>query len=112
MSTIPSSRTRSAQTQNAVVNWLDRNKSKFSKWTLIAIVAGYVAFLIVTPIAALTWGAFERGIEASISSLNHPEVLTAFWNTLWISVVVVIIHTIFGTVVAEGGEDFASRAAT
>lgn len=100
MSTLPSSRTRSAQTQNAVVNWLDRNKAKYAKWTLIAIVVGYVAFLIVTPIAALAWGAFERGIEASISSLNHPEVLTAFWNTLWISVVVVIIHTIFGTIVA------------
>ncbi|MGZ9226912.1 MAG: molybdate ABC transporter permease subunit, partial [Anaerolineales bacterium] len=93
-------RTRSAQTQNAVVNLLDRNKAKYGKWALISIVTGYVAFLIVTPLAALTWGAFERGIEASISSLNHTEVFTAFWNTLWISVVVVIIHTIFGTIVA------------
>jgi sulfate transport system permease protein len=80
--------------------WLERNKTKLGKWTLITIVIAYVAFLIVTPIAALAWGAFERGIAASISSLDHPEVFTAFWNTLWISLVVVTIHTIFGTIVA------------
>jgi sulfate/thiosulfate transport system permease protein len=67
---------------------------------LITLVVVYVAFLILTPITALAFGAFERGIGASLSSLNDPEVFTAFWNTLWISVVVVIIHTIFGTVVA------------
>jgi sulfate transport system permease protein len=100
MSVTTSSRVRSTQVQSSLGAWLDRNKSKLGKWTLIAIVVAYVAFLIVTPIAALAYGAFERGIEASLASLNHPEVFTAFWNTLWISVVVVIIHTIFGTIVA------------
>jgi sulfate transport system permease protein len=64
------------------------------------MVVGYVGFLIVTPIAALAVGAFEKGIGASLASLNHPEVFSAFWNTLWISLVVVTIHAIFGTVVA------------
>lgn len=86
--------------QGSFATWLDCNKGKFSKWILISIVVGYVAFLIVTPIAALAWGAFEKGVEASLASLNHPEVLTAFWNTLWISLVIVIVHTIFGTMVA------------
>lgn len=94
------SRTRSVQIQNSLGLWLDRNKAKLGKWTLITIVVTYVAFLIVTPLAALAYGAFERGIAASISSLNDPDVFTAFWNTLWISVVVVIVHTIFGTIVA------------
>jgi sulfate transport system permease protein len=100
MSVTTSSRVRSTQVQSSLGAWLDRNKSKLGKWTLITIVVAYVAFLIVTPIAALAYGAFERGIEASLASLNHPEVFTAFWNTLWISVVVVVIHTIFGTIVA------------
>ena len=100
MSTTTSSRIRSMQAQSSRAIWLDRNKGKLGKWILISIVVGYVAFLIVTPIAALAYGAFERGIEASISSLNDPDVFTAFWNTLWISVVVVIVHTIFGTIVA------------
>jgi sulfate transport system permease protein len=42
----------------------------------------------------------EKGIGTSLRSLNHPEVLIAFWNTLWISLVVVIVHSIFGTMVA------------
>lgn len=100
MSVSTSSRVRSIQAQSSFNSWLDQHKGKLVKWMLILIVIAYVAFLIVTPLAALAYGAFERGFEASISSLNDPDVFTAFWNTLWISVVVVIVHTIFGTIVA------------
>jgi sulfate transport system permease protein len=79
---------------------LDKNKTKLGKWTLIGLVVAYITFLIVTPIAALAYGALAKGIGASIASLTNHDVLIAFWNTLWISLVVVIIHTVFGTVVA------------
>jgi sulfate transport system permease protein len=88
------------QVQSSLLNWLDKNKSKLGRGALIAVVVAYVAFLIVTPISALAYGAFAKGLGASINSLNDPAVFKAFWNTLWISLVVVIIHTIFGTVVA------------
>jgi sulfate transport system permease protein len=88
------------QAQSSILAWFDKNKAKLGKWTLISLVVAYVAFLIVTPITALAIGAFEKGIGASIASLNDSAVLKAFWNTLWISLVVVIIHTIFGTLVA------------
>ena len=100
MSVTSPSRTTQIQVQSSLLSWLEKNKGKLSKLTLITIVFAYVAFLIVTPVAALAFGAFKRGIGTSIESLNHPEVFTAFWNTLWISLVVVIIHSIFGTVVA------------
>lgn len=80
--------------------WLDRNKEKLIRWTLIALVVGYVGILIVTPIAGLAFGALERGMGASLDSLNDPEVFSSFWNTLWISLVVVAIHVVFGTIVA------------
>jgi len=80
--------------------WLDRNKEKLLQWALIGLVVGYVGFLIMTPITALTVGALKRGLGASLDSLNHPEVFSAFWNTLWISLVVVAIHVVFGTAVA------------
>jgi len=88
------------QIQGSLASWLDHHKAKLGKWALIAVVVAYVAFLIVTPISALVFGAFEKGIETSIDSLNSPDVFTAFWNTLWISLVVVMIHAVFGTVVA------------
>ena len=99
MSVTSSSRTTQMSIQNSST-WFEKNKGKVAKWTLILLVVGYVAFLIVTPIAALMLGAFEKGIGTSIMSLNHPEVFSAFWNTLWISLVVVIVHSIFGTLVA------------
>ena len=100
MSVSSATRTNVLRAQNSATTWLDRKKGRLAKWTLIALVVGYVGFLIVTPIAALAMGAFERGIVASLESLNHPDVFKAFWNTLWISLVVVTIHAIFGTVVA------------
>ena len=100
MSVTSRSRTTQIQTQSSLLAWFDKSKAKLGKWTLIALVVAYVAFLIVTPISALAFGAFEQGIAASIDSLNDPAVFKAFWNTLWISLVVVIIHAVFGTVVA------------
>lgn len=86
--------------RGAASTWLDRKRGDLGKWLLIAAVVGYVSFLIVTPITALAVGALEKGIGVSLSSLNDPEVFSAFWNTLWISLIVVTIHAIFGTVVA------------
>ena len=100
MSVTSTSHTAAAPIQSSRSIWLEKNKAKLGKWTLITIVVAYVAFLIITPIAALAFGALEKGVGASLQSLNHPEVLIAFWNTLWISLVVVIVHSIFGTMVA------------
>ena len=100
MSITTSSRSSPAKVQSALLNWVDRNKGKWTGWILISLVVLYVAFLILTPIVALTAGAFEKGFGAVIDSLNQPDVFLAFWNTLWVSLVVVTIHTIFGTLVA------------
>jgi sulfate/thiosulfate transport system permease protein len=100
MSVTSRPRTAHMQVQSSLLNWFDKNKSKLGRGALIAVVVAYVAFLIVTPISALAFGAFAKGLGASINSLNDPAVFKAFWNTLWISLVVVIVHTIFGTVVA------------
>lgn len=100
MSVTSSSRAAFTKIQNPLTTWLDRNKGKWAGWILIALVVGYVAFLILTPITALAFGAFEKGLGASLSSLNQPEIFSAFWNTLWISLVVVTVHSVFGTIVA------------
>ena len=100
MSITASSRSSAARVQSSLLIWVDRNKGKWTGWILISLVVLYVAFLILTPIVALTAGAFEKGFGAVIDSLNQPDVFLAFWNTLWVSLVVVTIHTVFGTLVA------------
>jgi len=98
--TSSTTRTTFEQAQSPLLIWLDRNKGKWAGWILITIVVVYVAFLILAPIMALAFGAFEQGPGEIIAALSQPGILQAFWNTLWISLVVVTIHTIFGTVVA------------
>lgn len=81
-------------------HWLDTLRKKWLGWVLIALVVGYVAFLIITPLVALTTSAFERGAGEVFSALAHPMALNAFWNTLWIALIVVLVHSVFGTIVA------------
>lgn len=67
---------------------------------LITLVIGYVAVLIVAPLARLVIGAFAEGLPPIISALTQPDVLSAFWLTLLISLFTVLFHAIFGTATA------------
>lgn len=100
MTITSTSRIPLGERQSSALAYADRHKSRWAKWILIALVVLYVAFLIVGPIVALAYGAFEKGFGEVISSLNQSDVFLAFWNTLWISLIVVAIHTVFGTLVA------------
>ena len=67
---------------------------------LVGIVIIYVGGLILAPLAALVVGAFRDGLRAILAALSQPDVLTAFWKTLLISLIVVVFQATFGTVVA------------
>ena len=100
MSITSSARITSEKSQSPLTAWVERNKGKWAGWVMITIVILYVSVLILAPLTALTFGAFEQGIGAVFNSFSEPFVLTSFWNTMWISLVVVIIHAVFGTIVA------------
>jgi sulfate transport system permease protein len=67
---------------------------------LIAMVVGYIGFLIIAPLAALVNGAFANGIQPIRSALSEPEVFSAFRLTILISLLTVVIHAVGGTAVA------------
>lgn len=100
MSTLVPKLASSPKTLHSLPAWLAKAKGEWVRWGLILIVIAYVAILILAPLVALTLGAFEQGVGAILEAFNQPFVLTSFWNTLWISLVVVVIHAIFGTIVA------------
>ena len=94
--TLPSSGVRSLPTRAAPI-------SRWRAWQrrlLISAVVGYIGILIIAPLVALVGGAFAQGLGAIITELSQPDVLISFWRTLWISVLVVLVHAIFGTIVA------------
>ena len=98
--TIPKVTSPVRNLDNPSALWLARNKGKWVSWMLIASVLAYVGVLILAPLFALALGAFEKGTGSIVQAFNRSFVLQSFWNTLWISVVVVVIHAIFGTIVS------------
>jgi sulfate/thiosulfate transport system permease protein len=79
---------------------ISRTVGAWRRRLLIGIVIAYVALLILAPLAALVSGAFSKGIAASLAALNDPAVFGAFWRTLYIALIVVLIHAFFGTALA------------
>jgi sulfate/thiosulfate transport system permease protein len=80
-----------------------RPSSRSASWArglLIGVVFLYVGLLILSPIIALILGAFKEGLGAIFQALTQPEVLEAFWLTIKISLFVVAIQLVFGTLVA------------
>lgn len=73
---------------------------KLAAWLMIGLVSLYVGVLILAPIVSLVLGAFGEGLRGVLQSLAQPDVLAAFWRTIWISLLVVTIHAGFGTIVA------------
>jgi len=67
---------------------------------LIGLVFAYMLFIVQAPIGALISGAFSKGIGAMFTSMNDPDVRSAFGRTLFIIVVTIIVHVFLGTTVA------------
>ena len=67
---------------------------------LIGVVVTYIAVLLLAPLVSLVIGALGQGLPPIITALSHPQVLSAFGRTLWISAVVLVVHAIGGTIVA------------
>lgn len=67
---------------------------------LIGGVMAYAIFLVIAPLVSLTMGAFREGLGAVIEALSQADVLASFWRTLLVSLIVVTVHAIFGTIVA------------
>ncbi len=77
-----------------------RARRTWKRRFLILLVFGYVGVLIIAPIVRLISSAFAEGIAPIFSALQEPDVLRAFWLTLLISLITVVVHAIFGTLVA------------
>jgi len=75
-------------------------RGKWMGWVMIAIVLAYISVLILAPLTALTFNAFAKGPGEIVKSFQQTNVLISFWNTLWIGLIVVAVHSVFGTIVA------------
>ena len=66
----------------------------------IAIALLYVGILVIAPLVGIAWAAFSAGWSTIVSTLKQPDVLHAFYLTGVITVITVIVTSVFGVIVA------------
>ncbi len=66
----------------------------------IAIALLYVGILVIAPLVGIAWAAFSAGWSTIVSTLKQPDVLHAFFLTGVITVITVIVTSVFGVIVA------------
>jgi sulfate transport system permease protein len=67
---------------------------------LRGVALGYLAVVLLGPLAMIFWKTFEHGFGPFWNSVTTPETLTAFKNTLMITAIAVPLNTVFGIVCA------------
>ena len=66
----------------------------------IAIALLYVGILVIAPLIGIVWAVFQAGWSTIVSTLRQPDVQHAFYLTGVITVITVIVTSIFGVIVA------------
>ena len=66
------------------------------KYVLRFTALGYLALLLLLPVAMVFGRAFENGVGAAWASVTTPEAIHAFWITILITAIVVPANTVFG----------------
>ncbi len=82
---------------------LTRNATKEPKliqWTLISIVLLFLTLFLVVPLIAIFVKAFEKGAEAYVAAIAHPDSLAAIKLTLIVVLITLPLNAIFGVVAA------------
>ncbi len=70
------------------------------RWLLIGISLLFLAALLIAPLITVFAAAFEKGIEAYLTSFNNPDTVSAIRLTLFTAAIVVPLNTIFGLAAA------------
>jgi sulfate/thiosulfate transport system permease protein len=75
-----------------------RRKLVHASFTILAV--GYVAALVLAPLAGIAWAGVEAGWSTLRATFTAPDVRHAFSLTAVITLVTVVVTAVFGVVVA------------
>jgi sulfate transport system permease protein len=64
------------------------------------LALGYLALLLMIPVGLVLYRTFEPGLGAVWSSITTPAAISAFWLTLEIAAVSVLLNTVLGVLTA------------
>jgi sulfate transport system permease protein len=64
------------------------------------VALGYLALLLMIPVGMVLYRTFEPGVGAVWSSITTPAAISAFWLTLEIAAISVVLNTVLGVLTA------------
>lgn len=67
---------------------------------LLGVPLGYLALLLIGPLVAVLKGAFAEGVGAFFAAITSATALHAFGLTLVLSLVAIVLNTVFGVAIA------------
>jgi sulfate transport system permease protein len=67
---------------------------------LLGVPLLYLAVLLVGPLIAVLRGAFAEGVGTFLAAVTSPHALHAFFMTLIMSAVAIVLNTVFGVAIA------------
>lgn len=71
-----------------------------SRIGLRVLALGYLAALLLAPVALIFYRTFEHGLGGVIDSVTTPAAISAFWLTVEVAAIAVPLNTAFGIVTA------------
>jgi sulfate/thiosulfate transport system permease protein len=71
-----------------------------SRYALRTAALGYLALLVVAPVAMVFYRTFERGLDAAWAAVTTPPAQHAFYLTVVIALIAVPLNAIFGVLTA------------
>jgi sulfate/thiosulfate transport system permease protein len=75
-------------------------RRKLTHGGFIAIAVLYVGVLVIAPLVGIAVAALKAGLSTIVETLRQPDVLHAFYLTGIITVITVIVTSVFGVIVA------------
>ena len=75
-------------------------ESRGRRYLLRFVALGYLAAILIGPLAMVFWRTFENGTEAAWAAITSPESVNAFKLTILITLIAVPLNAVFGIVAA------------
>lgn len=74
--------------------------SRRAQLSLRTLALAYLTLLLLIPLGIIFYRTFEHGVSDVIDSVTTPAAVSAFWLTIEIVVIAVVLNTVFGVLLA------------
>jgi sulfate transport system permease protein len=72
----------------------------WARWTILALVLGFLALMLILPLVAVFAGALRKGLQASLAAIADPDAIKAVKLTLLVAAIAVPFNAAFGVCAA------------